>query len=79
MNEKIWKEFTRWGSGFKLEAERDYDMKNKKFIYHLTCYGLFMDEEELISMDINQLMQQAIKKAKKNWNRANHNQPKREE
>ena len=40
IDNKLWKEFVKWGSGFTLEADRIYDEEGLPFIYHLTMYGL---------------------------------------
>jgi len=60
---KLFQEFITWGSGFTLEAERDYKRKGRPFIFHLTVYCLWVDndENEFVSTNINVVMKRAIK------------------
>jgi hypothetical protein len=66
IDNKLWKEFVKWGSGFTLEADRIYDEEGKPFIYHLTMYGLHFNGDELVGSDLNELFRKAIKIGKKN-------------
>lgn len=65
---KLWHEFTtKWGSGFTLEAERDYKARDNPLVYHLKMYGLWADDDgEFTSKDINVCMRKAIERLKKN-------------
>ena len=72
---ELFKEFTKWGSGFILEAERDYKAKGEPLVYHLTMYGLWADDEnEFVSTDINVVMKQATKLLKGNMEKYKANQ-----
>ena len=62
MNQAIWQEFIKWGSGFKIEAGRDYKEKGEPLIYHLFMYGLLYDDDyELVGKNLNKLLKTAIK------------------
>ena len=62
MTNKLWQEFIKWGSGFNIEAERDYKKKDKPFIYHLFMYGLHYENDyELIGKNLDDLLKTAIK------------------
>jgi hypothetical protein len=63
---KLWRRFIQYGSGFKIEAERDYQSKGTPLVYRLRMYGLIYPEGyELIGEDIEKLLKQAIKDVKK--------------
>ena len=77
LNTKLWKEFIEWGSGFTLEAERDYKAKGEPLIYHLTMYGLCAnDKNEFVSKNINIIMKQVIKLLEGNMKKFKSNQNK---
>lgn len=62
MNKKIWQEFTKWGSRWTLEAERDYLKKDKPLIYHLKMFGAFyLEEPEFVGDNLEKLFKKAIK------------------
>ncbi len=66
MDNKVWKEFIKWGSGFELEAERDYKASNESLIYHLFMYGLCYDDGyEIVGTNLDKLLKQAIEDGKK--------------
>lgn len=63
---KLWQEFIKYGSGFELEAERDYQAKGKPLIYHLKMFGLiYPDDYELMGRDLEKLLKQAMKDGKR--------------
>ena len=66
LDTKLWNEFCDYGSGFELEAERDFKVKTQPLIFHLKMYGLhYKDGYELVGTDLNKLLKQAIKDAQK--------------
>lgn len=68
MNKKLWNIFTKWGSGFKLEAERDYKDPKESLIYHLFIYGIcYPSKYELVGDDIGAMLKQAILDGKSNY------------
>lgn len=65
---ELWNDFMTYGSGFKLEAERDYDHKDQPLIFHLTMYGLvYPTDYELVGTNLNKLFKKAIVDGKKNF------------
>lgn len=67
MNETF-KEFIKWGSGFTIDAERDYKTKGEPLIYHLFMFGLhYPDKYEIVGRDLEKLMKQAIRDGKKRY------------
>ena len=66
IDSELWLEFIQWGSGFTLEAERDYQSKKEPLFYHLTMNGLFFHNDELMGENINKLMKEAIKIGRRN-------------
>lgn len=74
MTSKLWNKFVTYGSGFVLEADRDYDIKGKPFIYHLQMSGLcYPDNYEIIGYKLEKLMEKAIKDGEKEINKHVHN------
>ena len=66
MNNKLWKEFTKWGSGWELSAEREYKKKGTPLVYHLKMFGLYYPKDyEIISYGLDTLLKRAIKDGKK--------------
>lgn len=66
MTKKLWNKFIQYGSGFVIEAERDYKQKGEPLIYHLRCFGLlYPDNFELVGEDLEKLLKEAIKVAEK--------------
>lgn len=66
MKKEIWEEFIKWGSGWKLEADRDYKQKGNPFCFHLKMFGLYYpDNYELVGRDLEKLLKQAIKDGSK--------------
>ena len=61
----VLKEFLEWGSGFNLEAERDYSKKGDPLVYHLNCYGLYSQHKEYIGKDLEKVLKKAISDYKK--------------
>jgi hypothetical protein len=61
INPKLFEEFIKWGDGFTLEAERDYEAIGRPFVYHLRIYGLWIGDNEFVSKNINTVMKQAIR------------------
>lgn len=69
----LWREFTKYGSGFKLEGERIYDEKGQPVFYHLHMYGLvYPNNYELVGETLTELLQQAIDDGKRGWNELNN-------
>jgi hypothetical protein len=69
----IWNKFIKYGSGFTLEAERDYKKRGEPLVYHLFLYGLWTDDEnEFVGEDLNVLMKEAIKMFGDNMRKANN-------
>jgi len=66
MNNELWEKFTEWGSGFRIEAERDYKIKNEPLVFHLFMYGIHYKEDyEIIGYDLEKLLKQAIRDGEK--------------
>lgn len=58
---ELWPQFTRYGSGWTLEAERDYKAAGSPLIYHLRMFGVvYPDHYELVGDDPPTLLRQAI-------------------
>ena len=56
-----------YGSGFNLDADRDYHQKGDPLIFHLRCFGMVFDDNyEGVGKDLNKLVREAVKNAKKN-------------
>lgn len=69
---EIWQEFIEWGSGWILEAERDYKKKNNPLCYHLNMFGLhYPDNYELVGYNLQELLKQAIKDGRKSEKQRN--------
>jgi hypothetical protein len=65
---KLWQQFIQYGSGFRLEAERDYHTKGEPLFYHLKMFGLiYPDGYELVGYSLEKLLKQAIKDGKKRF------------
>lgn len=61
----IIREFLKWGSGFTLQAERDYRDQKSPYFYELTVYGLYAPDESYKGLYPIKLMEKAIKDMKK--------------
>lgn len=60
--QKLWNKFVKYGSGFVLEADRDYEIKSEPLIYHLHMYGLiYPDNYEIIGYDLKKLLVKAMR------------------
>ena len=72
MNLKLWEKFLKYGSGFDLEAEREYDKPSQPYFYHLRCYGLaFPTDYELLGFNLDKLLKKAIEDGQKEMSTVN--------
>lgn len=70
MNNKLWKEFIEWGSGFRIEAERDYKIKGEPLFFHLFMYGIHYKEDyEIMDYNLEKLLKRAIRDGEKSMNK----------
>ena len=68
--EEVWKEFIDYGSGFKLEAERDYKTKREPVYYHLFMYGLvYPTGYEIVGTNLKKLLLQTMKDGNQEFKR----------
>jgi len=66
MKKELWQEFIKWGSGFNLEAEREFEERGKPLYFHLKMFGFhYPSNYELTGKNLNKLLKQAIKDGEK--------------
>ena len=62
---KTFQEFIKWGSGWEIEAARDYHDKKQPLWFSLKMHGIWWKNYEICGDNLEELMKQAIKDGKK--------------